>query len=305
MPALVLRLAPLLCALWLCACAPHAPSKTSASLDEETPVLTVRTFGGITLGEPIAITRDFEGNLLIADRAPGQVVHFLLDADRAVEFQSPPSGPGFSPADLQPSGFFVYVVDPVERTLLRFYKSGNYLDVLIDFNVAFPGRRVTPAGLDVDGSGRIALADVKNHEILIFNTYLDVELQFGGYGKSPGQLDSPEGVAFTPQDGILAVDTGNRRVQLFDSNGAFARVIPGETEPNPLQKPRRAIMDSAGQVYVADPEAGGVFVFDGGVLSRTITPGGSKPFRPSDVTVAPSGMVYVTDQATGSLLMFR
>lgn len=307
-PVLVLRLAPVLCGFWSLSCASHIDRAPDIvlSTEGEVPVSALTTFNGITLGDPVAVTRDFDGNLLIADRAPGQIVHVMLNADRAVEFQQPPTGSGFSPVDLQPSGFFVYVVDPVQRTLLRFYKSGSYVDILIDFNTVFPGRHVTPAGLDVDGSGRIALADVKNHEVIIFNTYLDVELQFGGYGKFAGQFDSPEGVAFALGDGILVTDSGNRRAQLFDADGGFVRMIPDDSLPNPLKKPRRAVMDANGKTYVADPEAGGVFVFDdSGALVRTIVPRDSKQFRPSDVALDASGVVYVTDQATSSLYTFR
>jgi DNA-binding beta-propeller fold protein YncE len=198
------------------------------------------------------------------------------------------------------------VADPVERVLFRFYKTGAYLGVLMDMRERFPGRRVTPAGLDVDGSGRIAVTDVKNHEVIIFNTYLDVELQFGGYGRYAGQLDSPEGVSFALGDGLLVTDSGNRRVQLFDPDGAFAGMVPRENDPNPLVRPRRAVMDNGGWIYVADPEAGGVFVFDDiGGLARTISPRGGSRFRPTDVAVAPDGTIFVTEEATSSLYTFR
>jgi DNA-binding beta-propeller fold protein YncE len=272
----------------------------------DTPLSNIHAIGGVILGEPIAVTTDFDGNLLVADAAPGQVVHLLLGGDKAVEFQQPPSSPGFSPVDLKTSGFFVYVVDQVERRLLRFYKTGSYLDVLIDFDAMFPGRRVSPIGLDVDGSGRIVLTDVKNHEVIVFNTYLDVELQFGTYGKFAGQFDSPEGVFFTPGDGIMVTDSGNRRIQLFDPDGGFVRMVPDGEDANPLRRPRRAVMDRDGLIYIADPEAGQVFVFDqDGSLLRSIYPKGADRFRPTDVAVTPSGVVYVTDGAGSSLYTFR
>jgi DNA-binding beta-propeller fold protein YncE len=83
-------------------------------------------------------------------------------------------------------------------------------------------------------------------------------------------------------------------------------MVPDETEPNPLERPRRAVMDRDGWVYVADPQAGRVFVFDDlGSLARTISPQGVGRFRPTDVTVAPDGTIYVTDEATSSLYTFR
>jgi DNA-binding beta-propeller fold protein YncE len=308
-PVLVLLIAAV-CAQWLLGCASQpqseAPSDLSSRPGEDIPLSSFRTFGGITLGEPVGVARDFDGNILIADRAPGQVVHLLLASGQAVEFDQPPLGVGFSPSDLKSSGFFVYAVDPIERVLVRFYKTGSYLGVLVDMRERFPGRRVTPVGLDVDGSGRIAMTDTKNHEVIIFNTYLDVELQFGSYGKYAGQLDSPEGIFFALGGQLLVADSGNRRVQLFDPDGAFVGMVPREGDPNPLKRPRRAVMDKSGWIYVADPAAAGVFVFDDmGSLVRTISPRGAGSFRPTDVTVAPDGTIYVTDEAMSSLYTFR
>ena len=128
---LVLRLIPLVCALCLIGCASRPrleqidqSASASPSPQGETPLSAYQTFGGITFGEPVAISRDFDGNLLVADRSPGQVIHLLLATDEAVEFDQPPIGSGFTPVDLKQTGFFVYVVDAIERTLLRFYKTG-------------------------------------------------------------------------------------------------------------------------------------------------------------------------------------
>jgi sugar lactone lactonase YvrE len=282
-------------------------SDLSSILEGDDPLSNVQTIGGVTLGEPIAVTTDFDGNILVADGgAPGQVVHLVLEGGHAVEFAQPSSSPSFYPTDLEPSGFFVYVVDQVERLLLRFYKTGSYVDVLIDLEAVFPGRHVTPFGLDVDGSGRVALTDVKNHQVIVFNTYLDVELQFGNYGRFAGQFDTPEGVSFTPGDGFLVTDSGNRRVQFFDPEGGFSRIVPDGLNDNPLKRPRRAVMDGDDRIYVADPEAGHVFVFDeSGKLIRSIFPKGSSGFRPTDVAVTPSGIIYVTDEAASSLYTFR
>jgi hypothetical protein len=305
---LVLSVVVLLCVVVGCGSPSRTnpPGETASSPGLDKPLSRYKTFGGIAFGEPVAVSRDFGGNLLVADRTPGQIVHLLLATDQAVEFDRPTSGPGFAPVDLKQTGFFVYVVDPVQRAVLRFYKTGSYLGVLIDLEDRFPGRRVTPMGMDVDGSGRIVLTDVKNHAVIIFNTYLDVELQFGSYGRFEGQLDSPEGVFFANGGLILVTDSGNRRLQLFDPDGGYVRTVPEGGNPNPLRRPRHAVMDKAGWIYVADPEAGRVFLFDeAGVLSRTIAPDGAARFRPTDVAVAPTGTIYVTDEATSSLYVFR
>ena len=75
------------CAQWLLGCASQPAvqdlSDLSSRSGEDIPLSSFQTFGGITFGQPVAVATDFDGNILVADRAPGQVVHLLLDRYRA------------------------------------------------------------------------------------------------------------------------------------------------------------------------------------------------------------------------------
>ena len=83
-----------------------------------------------------------------------------------------------------------------------------------------PGRRINPLGLAVDESGRIVVTDGQNHQVILFDMYLSVELVFGSYGAHPGQFDIPDGVVVTKEGNIFVSDSGNRRVQVFRLVGA-------------------------------------------------------------------------------------
>lgn len=280
-----------------------------ARSEGDTPVATLRSASGIVLGEPLAVTVDFDGNLLVADGVAGRIIRYAAGGDEAMEFQAPTLGTGFYPSDVKLSGFFIYALDAVGRLLVRFDKTASFRDVLIDFESAFEGRFVSPVGLDVDASGRVAVTDIKNHQVILFDSYLQIELVFGSYGSHPGQFDTPQGVTFTGDGGVLVADSGNRRVQFFDMAGTFLKQVPDASSPaaaRPLREPRRAVQDGKGRLYVADPAAGGVFVFGADdILARTIVPMGSTSFRPTDVAVARSGLIYVTDSASGSILVFE
>lgn len=272
----------------------------------DTPVAVFRSVDGVTFGEPRAVTIDFAGNPLIADGVPGRVVRLMPSRMEVVEYDTPSRSPGFYPSDLTLNGFFTYVIDEVGRTLLRFDRNGAYLDVLIRFDDPIEGRRVSPFGLDVDGAGRIAISDVESHRIVVFDSYLTVELVFGTYGSFPGQFHTPEGISFTRDGGFLVTDSGNSRIQQFDDRASFIRSIPAPGDANPLTRPRRAVMDKHGNVFIADPSAGRVFVFDReGTQTRSIVPDGAGSFEPTDIAVTESGLVYVTDEGTQSLYVFR
>lgn len=288
-----------------CASQGGGSSAAALPLEREVPVEVYTEVSGLALGEPLAVTVDIAGNMYIGDGIPGRIVCWRAGGDGSLEFQKPAQQPGFYPGDIELSGFFIYAIDPVERTLLRFDNRGAYRDILVKFEDVISGRRVTPAGLDVDESGRILIADMENHQVLLLDLYLSVELAFGSYGTHPGKFDSPRGVAFARNGNILVVDSGNRRIQVFDNGGTYLKTIPSE-ESNPMVNPRRADIDKFGNVYVADPEAGRVFVFDeDGALIRSIVPDGVADFRPTDIDVDRAGLIYVTDEANSSLFVFR
>ena len=167
-------------------------------------------------------------------------------------------------------------------------------------------RRVSPYGIGVDGRGRIAISDVENHQVLLFDSFLVLDVAFGNYDSFSGQLDTPQGVSFTADGDIVVADTGNSRIQFFTDGGAALRIVPRTGDPNPLRSPRRAVVDEAGRLFVADPGAGGVFVFDRtGTLVRTIIPEGGEPFEPTDVDISRDGGLFVTDVVSGKLFVFK
>ncbi|NIM19545.1 MAG: hypothetical protein GTO51_04095 [Candidatus Latescibacteria bacterium] len=270
------------------------------------PVAIYQNVSDLSLGEPIGIAVDLHGDMFIADGLPGRILFINSIGNSGSEFQKPFRNPGFYPSDLKLHGFFLYAVDEVGRTLLRFDKDGAYRDLLLNFNEEIIGRRVSPYGLDVDPTGRVAVTDVENHRILVFDSYLSLEVVFGNYGSYPGQLDTPEGVSFAGTGDLVVADSGNKRIQFFGESGELLSVLPAEGGGNPLQRPRRAVVDDEGRTYVADPQAGRLFVFDkAGRLQESLYPEGAADFSPTDVEVTRTGLLYVTDTANRSLFVFK
>ena len=271
------------------------------------PEAVLREANRVTLGAPLAVAVDFGGVAFVADASPGRLVAFNRVSKQSQEFQAPSNRPGFYPTDVAVRGFFVYAIDEPGRLLLRFDNSGTYRDILLNFEGLADGRRVSPFGLAVDGAGRVAVTDVENHQVILFGNFLQVEVSFGNYGTYAGQLDTPQGVSFTPAGDLLVADTGNARLQIFDDCGAFKRVIPAKGKDNPLVRPRRAVMAEGGRVFVADPEAGRVFEFgaDGSLHEAYVPAASPTGFEPTDVEITRDGWMYVTDTATRSLYVFK
>jgi DNA-binding beta-propeller fold protein YncE len=254
----------------------------------------------------LAVAVDFDGNAIVADGSPGRLVMYRREGKRAQESDLPPSNPGFYPTDIALYGFFTYAINETQRTLLRFDKDGTYRGVLLNFEQLTGTRRVSPYGMGVDAQGRIAITDTENHQVLLLDSFMRLDILFGNYGTYPGQLDTPLGVSFTARGDVVVADTGNRRIQYFSDAGEPVRVVPDGNESNPLLLPRRAVVDKNGVLYVADIEAGAIFVFDAeGRLLRELVPSGAEGFQPTDLEILRDGKLFVTDALSRVLYVFK
>ncbi len=300
--------------VFVLACASSAPpsqepsdAAPAASAEAVAPAWSMRACQRVVFGSPVALAVDFGGSVYVADGSPPRLVSYTESSQKCVEFQTPDGWPAFRPSDVAVRGFFVYAVDEPDRALLRWDASGTWRDVLLNFeDLTVPGRRISPYGLDVDAStGRVAVTDVENHQVLVLDSYLHVDVAFGNYGAFDGQLDTPRGVSFTPKGDLLVADSRNARVQFFTDAGTFKRAIPAHGEASPMRQPRRAVAGEDGRVFVADPAAARVFELGtDGALVRAIVPAGGARFEPTDVAVTRDGRLYVTDAATQTLYAF-
>jgi hypothetical protein len=83
-----------------------------------------------------------------------------------------------------------------------------------------------PRGIAVDGKDKLVVADTDNNKLVEFSISnfndgvgLTKLRDIGLKGDAPGQLNAPMGVCFDRNGNIWVADTGNNRVQAFDSNG--------------------------------------------------------------------------------------
>ena len=60
---------------------------------------------------------------------------------------------------------------------------------------------------------------------------------FGSPGDGPGQLNTPHSIAVDAQDHIYVADRGNRRIQVFDTDGKLLRQITIDVPYDPTAKP--------------------------------------------------------------------
>ena len=134
--------------------------------------------------------------------------------------------------------------------------------------------------------------------------------KWGSKGTGDGQLMYPHSIAVDSLGNVYVTDTGNKRVQKFDSNGKFITKwgFEGTGGRQSSRAPHSIAVDPLGNVYLADKNGGDILKFDSN--GKFITKWGSEGTsdgqfkKPEDIAVDPSGNVYVSDTRNSRIQVF-
>lgn len=170
-----------------------------------------------------------------------------------------------------------------------------------------------PRDVEVDANGNVYVADTGNKRIRVYNAAGEFLRDIGSAGSGFGQLDEPSGLAVDNEAGLLYVaDTWNRRVSVFSLDGVpqFTFDVRGWYE-DLGSRPYLAFDSTRHLVYVTDPDAGRVLVYDGqgncvGSFGQpSDTPTNNSQFNTvSGIAVDDDGNVYIADSAAARVLKF-
>ena len=98
--------------------------------------------------------------------------------------------------------------------------------------------------------GRIILTDMVANTVHIYDQHGKYEFSIGGtQGSGEGEFIYPCGTCVDGRGNILVCDTGNSRVQVFDSKGVFVSMFGGEEM---VCSPWDIQMNEDGEVLVLD-----------------------------------------------------
>ena len=144
-----------------------------------------------------------------------------------------------------------------------------------------------PTDVDWDSDGNIYISDgYVNSRMAKFDKYGNFLMDWGSYGTDVGQFRTPHAMQIDRSDNIYVADRGNRRIQVFDTEGHFQRMIildvpyPADYQPPfTARNPDRTtgetapwsmcITDTTPQyLYVSDNEPGRIYKIstDGQIL---------------------------------------
>ncbi len=233
------------------------------------------------------------------------------------QFQSPRG------IEVGPNGF-IYVADAGNNRIQKFTADGQFVAA---WNVIEMEEMETmeaggiqglndPWDVAVAPDGFIYVADTWNHRIRKLDTDGNPITAWGvsgqyGPGDASGQsaFYGPRGIAIGPGGRVYVTDTGNKRVQVFESDGQFVfQWGGGGILEGYLDEPVGIAFGPDGAVYVADTWNRRVQVFDeNGAFLRQWPIAGWDAGLPDEkpyLAVDTKGYVYVTDPGHYRVLVF-
>ncbi len=244
---------------------------------------------------PPAPPRVHESNGEHADFGPRQydVVGAVDDADNGFADSASRGGDGETGRGIStyspPAASSVHRAGSLELRAVEFFGSRGTAAGQFNF----------PAGIAVDRSGILFVADVYNHRVQRITPDGGVAI-VGSRGSGRTQFLAPTGVAVDAERAFYVVEQGNHRVQKFSAEGVLQLVFGRMgNRPGEFQGPMGICVALNGDILVADTGNGRVQRFSraGQYLSSMGVAGSLQPplTNPQAVTTDSHGNIYVAD----------
>lgn len=297
--------------------------------------LIIDTTGAQTapLNRPRQIAINADGQLYVAEEFNHRISVFNPDGTFAFAFGSQGAQPGQferpNGVAIGPSGN-IYVADTWNYRVQVFTPSGEFITSWGqrgEFGQAAAPQPFDgfwgPRAIAVDAQEQVYVADTGNKRIRVYTATGAYLRDIGSGGSSLGQLDEPSGVV-VGADGLLYVaDTWNRRVSVFSLDGlpALRFTSSDGQQTNNFRvrgwfddlgnRPYLALDGARNLVYVTDPDAGRVLVYD--MAGNCVGSFGQLGRESLDTTqfnsiggivVDSQGNIFVADAGAGRIVRF-
>jgi len=209
----------------------------------------------------------------------------------------------------------VYVVDSQNHRVQKFDSEGEFITEWGSSGEA-EGQFSEPWGIAVDGDDNVYVADTWNHRLQKFTADGEFVTYWGVFQDTGGELLEPQGMFYGPRDiaiddegNLYVTDTGNKRVQKFDSEGNPLGQWGGAgPAPGQFVEPVGIAIDQEGRIYVADTWNQRIQVFDEdfGFLSQWRVEAwlGESVVNKPCLAVDGEGNIYTTDPEGYRVLVY-
>lgn len=184
-----------------------------------------------------AIAFDAEGGLWVGESRSGQVVAYGRGMTPRVRLGTLGQGPGQFDgiAGIALDDQNVYVASQDGMAVHVFTRQGKFLRAWGHHDAGLQNVSL-PAGIAVDGKGRVILVDTLRQEIKYFAPDGRLIDLFGGIGRGPGEVAYPTDLSMDGAGRLCVADGGNLRAQVL----APVEATPFDDDPAPAVDPGSA-----------------------------------------------------------------
>ncbi|MCA9064199.1 MAG: hypothetical protein KDA96_14110 [Planctomycetaceae bacterium] len=275
------------------------------------PVLSVSRFdvwkipaSGVFIPEPRALFSDADDQVYVLDKA-GRVLVYDSTGRLIRQWEMPEHSIG------KPEGVWrlhdgtIAVADTHYHRVIIFSDDG---DVLRMFGTkgSGPGQFVFPVAVAQDDAGFLYVGEYGDRQrIQKFTPEGEFVTMFGEHGTGEGQFQRPSAIACDREE-VYVLDAFNDRIQVFDRNGAFLRVITPGAGSDPLQFPYDLKTGPDGLFYIIENKGGRLTVME---KNGTVRGRFGKPSYANDgfnnpwaLAVLSDGRVLVADTGNHRLI---
>lgn len=245
------------------------------------------------IGEFVYVSDTDNKQVQAFDLSGTPIFQFGSAGDKEGEFQFPYGIAGDEDGN-------VYVADLYNSNISVFDQKGNFLRYFTEKDSQ--NQVITsPGGLRIYDD-ILYVTDIQKHKVFVFDLEGNKLLEIGEPGSGDGQFVAPNNVALDKDKNIYVSDSGNNRVQIFDKDGKFVKIINGSSDGKGQSifiNPRGIGVDGKGNLFVVSNITHNVYVFDKDGNQETVFGGmgteDNQFYLPNGLFIDDRGTVYVTD----------
>ncbi|WP_147534111.1 6-bladed beta-propeller [Bacillus marasmi] len=253
------------------------------------------------VGEYIYVSDTGNKQIQVFDQSGTPITKFGKKGTKEGEFQFPYGIDGDEQGN-------VYVADMYNGKISVFNSKGEFQHYFKE-----TGKETlikAPGGLRIVDN-KIYVTDIEKHKVFVFGLDGEKVAEIGGAGTGEGQFIAPNSVAVDEDQNVYVSDSGNNRVQVFNKDGKFEKIINGSKDgkgQSSFVNPRGIGVDGRGNVYIVNNLSHNIYVYDKDGNQENVLGGmgsnNDQLYLPNGLYVDERGTIFVTDTINQRVSVF-